>query len=67
METKLIKVEPVKGAARYVAFGKEIWMIEPGGHESCIDTRKSEEVAKKEAIRWQKKENRAVLKAAGQI
>jgi len=55
--------EPVEGAARYWADGKNV-IMRADGHSSCIQSYKSEEAACNGALRWQKKENAAVVKEA---
>ncbi len=67
MKTETKEVKAVPGAATYFAFGNEVWMREPDGYESHIDTKATRESAAKSVISWQKKENRAVLKTGGQI
>jgi hypothetical protein len=54
--------EAIQGAAKYVAVGKNIWMYPPDENGTIIDRKGSDEAAKKAAIKWQEKENKAVLK-----
>ena len=63
MSTYIEYVAPVKGAAGYFAKGCNVWMITPEGDESVIDSKRTYELAQKAAVRWQKKENKAVTKA----
>lgn len=64
---------PVKGAATYSVNGPnkqkkyDIIMSESNGHSSIIDTKNTHAIAYNAAQRWQKMENRAVLKAQGLI
>jgi hypothetical protein len=67
------RAEPVRGAAEYLArpYGDkwEVRMYTSKGdmYGTLIQTCSNEEIAEKVANRWQKKENKAVLKAQGQI
>ncbi len=61
--TQILFIAPVKGAAVYEAFGKEVWMTDTDGNSSMIDMKKDYESAKKAAIKWQIKENKAILKS----
>lgn len=61
------KIQPVKGAAEYIAMelgGKwSVLMFETKRSSgTVIETYTYQESAEKAAIRWQKKENKAVLK-----
>lgn len=67
MKTLTLPV-PVQGAATYYdAIDKGIYMIDTDGQKVLIDKKKTQTAARKCAISWQKKENRAVLKSQGQI
>lgn len=70
--TKTQLAKPVQGAAEYVAEkDNDQWYVVmyPSDHigGSNIERCSSEEVAIRKAQRWQKKENRAVLKSQNQI
>ena len=58
------KVEPVAGAARYVAFMKGVWMFEENKltEGTLIQSCTNQERAEKAAVKWQQKENAAVIK-----
>lgn len=63
----LEKIQPVKGAAEYVAMEiGDKWCVvmfeTKRSSGSIIETFNYQEPAEKAAIRWQKKENKAVLK-----
>ena len=58
--------EPVEGAALYWADHKSV-LMRADGHSSVIQTCKSAEAACNAALRWQKKENAAVLKEAKRL
>ncbi len=58
------KVEPVEGAVKYVAFMKGVWMFKEGDltEGTLIQSCTNQERAEKAAIKWQQKENAAVIK-----
>lgn len=64
---------PVKSAASYSVIGPnkqnkfDIVMTDDKGHSSIIDTKNTHAIAYNAAQRWQKIENRAVLKSQGFI
>lgn len=61
-------LDPVKGAASYFAALDDnqtpcVWMRDIDGFLSVIDTAKTIEKAREKALKWQEKENKAVLKS----
>lgn len=61
-------VQPVNGAAKYFAGvdpdtnKPSVYMEDTKGYLSVIDTAKTIDKARDKAIKWQEKENKAVLK-----
>lgn len=58
--------DPVPGAARYFASGKDVFMV-ADDYTSCIQTYRSEEAACNGALSWQKKENAIVTREAKRV
>lgn len=67
MPTLPSQPKPVPGAARYYAFGLEVFMVEPGGYTTGIQTYRTEGTALDGAKKWQEKENAAVTKEAARV
>jgi hypothetical protein len=73
MNNEIKKAEPVYGAAEYLAQerGGKWYVImytsKGDTYGTEIQSCSNEETAEKAAQRWQKKENKAVLKEQGQI
>lgn len=65
--TEIPYIAPVKGAASYRAYDCDVYMTDTDGYESHIQQCRSAETAIKAAMRWQRLENRAVLKSKGII
>ena len=70
MQKTIQYVAPVKGAAEYFAgldadngFKPSVFMTDDEGYTSVIDSAKTIELARIKAIKWQIKENTAVLKS----
>lgn len=59
--------DPIPGAATYWADHKNVVMKDTEGSLSVIQTCKTEEAACNAALRWQKKENAAVLREAKRV
>lgn len=62
MPTLPTQPEPIPGAARYWADGKDVFMRCTDGYVSCIDTKRTEGTALDAAKKWQEKENATVAK-----
>lgn len=64
MNTLPTHPQPVPGAARYWAEGRDVMMRCTDGYVSCIQTRRTEGQALDSAKAWQEKENKTVAKHA---
>lgn len=62
-KTEIEYTAPVKGAAEYKATGNNVWMIDTDGFESVIEVRATPAAAITAANKWQKMENKSVLKS----
>ena len=67
MATLTSQPQPVQGAARYWANGKDIMMRCCDGYVSCIATAKTEGTALDSAKAWQEKENKVVTNEAKRL
>lgn len=72
MSNAFLKLEPIKGAAEYYAGTREdnkpcVWMKDTEGHCSIIQNAKSLGDAQEKALKWQVKENYAVLKSQKKV